>query len=130
MKVPGPLSVAGRLSLLRPSVALLTLLILHMTQFWCTYAWLPLYLREKGMSITEVGWFQIGINAGHVAGDVAFGFLSDRFGRKRTFVVFCLACTNHHRLRDTPLPIVPAKESVMDESTGLVEYVQCPIQTA
>ncbi|MCA8941589.1 MAG: MFS transporter [Planctomycetes bacterium] len=75
----------------RSSVALLGLLVLHMTGFWSTYAWLPsLLLRDGGATIEFVGWFQIGVNAVHVVADVAFGPLADRFGRRRTFAVFCL----------------------------------------
>ncbi|MBK8976640.1 MAG: MFS transporter [Planctomycetes bacterium] len=74
---------------LRPSLALLGVLALHMTGFWCTYAWLPaILLREHPAWF--VGVFQISINAVHVVADVAFGLLADRFGRRRTFVAFCL----------------------------------------
>jgi MFS family permease len=75
----------------RASFALLALLALHMTGFWCTYAWLPAHLiRDRGMSLAFVGLFQIGVNAVHVLADVAFGPLADRFGRRRTFIAFCL----------------------------------------
>jgi predicted MFS family arabinose efflux permease len=77
--------------LLRPSLAMLTLLCLHMTGFWCTYAWLPSHLmREVGVAPAFVGWFQIGVNIGHVVGDLLFGFHADRFGRKRMFTLYCV----------------------------------------
>jgi MFS family permease len=75
----------------RASTALLGLLALHMTGFWCTYAWLPaVLLKHHGVSLAFVGWFQIGVNSVHVFADVLFGFVADRFGRRRTFVAFCL----------------------------------------
>ena len=77
--------------LLRPSVSILTLLVLHMTAFWCTYAWLPkVLMKELEADVASVGWFFLGVNAVHVLADVLFGFLADRFGRKRVFAVFCL----------------------------------------
>ncbi len=94
-RAPG--AKAGRLTDLftpryrRASCAMLGLLVLHMTGFWCTYAWLPrMLIRDAGATITFVGWFQIGINTVHVFADVAFGFVADRFGRQRAFVGFCL----------------------------------------
>ncbi|MEM7202856.1 MAG: MFS transporter [Planctomycetota bacterium] len=78
-------------ALARPSAAIFTLLLLHMTGFWCTYAWLPARLFEDfGADVRYVGWFFIGVNSVHVVGDVLFGFLADRFGRRRMFVLFCL----------------------------------------
>lgn len=75
----------------RTSGSILLLLCLHMTGFWCTYAWLPAALvREHGLSLQAVGWFQIQVNAVHVVADLAFGPLAERLGRRRTFVVLCL----------------------------------------
>ncbi len=74
---------------LRGSLALLGVLALHMTGFWCTYAWLPVALM-KDHPLAFVGWFQISISAVHVVADVAFGILADRFGRRRMFVWFCV----------------------------------------
>lgn len=79
----------GRLA--GPSAALLGLLALHMTGFWCTFAWLPTsLLKDHGASYAFVGTFQIGANAVHILADVSFGPLADRFGRRRTFTVLCL----------------------------------------
>lgn len=75
----------------RASVVLLTILVLHMAGFWCVYAELPSALmRMHGVSVHDVGWFQIQVNAVHVVADVLFGFLAARFGRVRMFVLFCL----------------------------------------
>jgi MFS family permease len=75
----------------RASLSILAVLTLHMTGFWSCYAWLPtMLIKEGGVSLAFVGWFQIGVNSVHVIADVLFGFLADRFGRRRVFVVFCL----------------------------------------
>lgn len=75
----------------RASTAMLALLALHMTGFWCSYAWLPVVLlRDHGASLAFIGWFQIGVNSVHVLADVLFGFVADRWGRRRTFVAFCV----------------------------------------
>lgn len=79
----------GRLA--RASVVLLAILVLHMTGFWCCFAWLPSALvRDGGYSLAFVGAFHVGLALVHVGADVAFGFAADRFGRRRTFVWFSL----------------------------------------
>jgi len=99
--IPGedraPGRAAGRLldlfrgRLRRPSSAILTLLVLHMTGFWCTYAWLPQHLlSDLGATASDVGWFFVAVNSVHVIADLSFGFLADRFGRKRMFFLSCL----------------------------------------
>lgn len=75
----------------RASVVIFAILVLHMTGFWCIYAWLPtMLIAEAGASLWFVGWLQIAISSVHLAADVAFGFLADRFGRRRVFVWFTL----------------------------------------
>jgi MFS family permease len=87
----GDVAALFRPPLRRASLALLAVLVLHMAGFWSVYAWLPAGLqKDAGVSLAFVGWFQIGINSVHVVADVAFGFLADRFGRVRMFVLFCL----------------------------------------
>lgn len=83
----------------RVSVVLLTLLSLHMAGFWCVYAELPAALMQlHNVSIRDVGWFQIQVNAVHVFADVLFGFLAARLGRIRVFVAFCLVFALGHWL--------------------------------
>lgn len=75
----------------RTSVVLLGVLTLHMAGFWCVYAELPVRLmREHKVPTSQVGWFQIQVNAVHVVADVLFGYLAARLGRVRMFVAFCL----------------------------------------
>ena len=75
----------------RATFVLLAILTLHMAGFWCVYAELPAALMQlHGVSIAEVGWFQIQVNSVHIVADVLFGFLAARLGRLRVFVAFCL----------------------------------------
>ncbi|MCB9876232.1 MAG: MFS transporter [Planctomycetes bacterium] len=75
----------------RATLVLLIVLTLHMAGFWCVYAELPVQLmRLHHVSATDVGWFQIQVNAVHVVADVAFGWLAARLGRLRVFVAFCV----------------------------------------
>ncbi|MGE0145333.1 MAG: MFS transporter [Planctomycetota bacterium] len=90
---PRPAAVPARAwELLAPAyrqrtLRLLFLLVLHMTGFWCCYAWLPsLLLREAGASMAFVGGFHLALALVHVVADLAFGSLADRFGRTRSFV--------------------------------------------
>lgn len=93
-----PIASLFRGSLRRASTTILLLLALHMTGFWCTYAWLPQQLIQEyaqgpsqHLSVPAfVGWFFLCLNSVHVLADVAFGFVADRFGRRRTFTAFCL----------------------------------------
>lgn len=96
---PLPVAALFRPAHRRASVVLLTVLSLHMAGFWCVYAELPAALiRLHEVSIREVGWFQIQVNAVHVFADVAFGFLAARLGRIRVFVAFCLVFAAGHWL--------------------------------
>ncbi len=72
------------------SRAILLLLALHMTGFWCTYAWLPVTLmRELKVAPDAVAWFQVQVNAVHVVADLSFAWLADRWGRRRVFGALC-----------------------------------------
>jgi len=96
---PMPLAALFAPAHLRVSLVLLTVLSLHMAGFWCVYAELPAALMQMhDVSIREVGWFQIQVNAVHVFADVLFGFLAARLGRIRVFVAFCLVFALGHWL--------------------------------
>jgi len=106
---------------LRASAALLLLLSLHMTGFWCTYAWLPtMLLTDAGASWSFVGWFQIGVSSVHVVADVSFGFLADRFGRRRMFTAFCL-------LFAVGLTLVAASYSTLSKNLLLFGFAMAAI---
>lgn len=77
--------------LVRTSTVLLTVLVLHMTGFWCVYSWMPKALfREARLGPTEIFWFFAAMNGLHVVADVAFGVFADRWGRLRVFAAFAL----------------------------------------
>lgn len=78
-----PLSAASR--------GMFVLLVLHMTGFWCTYAWLPVALmRELRVPPAEVAWFQLQVNAVHVLADLGYPLVAERLGRRRTFRLTCV----------------------------------------
>ena len=85
-----PLVDLVRGPLLRPSLVLLLVLALHMTGFWCCFAWLPsALLKDGGFTLAFVGTFHLSLALVHVFADVAFGWCADRYGRRRVFVAFC-----------------------------------------
>jgi MFS family permease len=65
--------------------------------YWGVFFWLPAFLARPveqggaGMGVVRsLGWL-IPVQIGAYLGYLTFGFLADRFGRKRTFVAFMLA---------------------------------------
>jgi MFS family permease len=65
--------------------------------YWGLFTWVPAYLAlpaaqgGAGLSLTKsVSWIVV-MQLGAFAGYLSFGFLADRFGRRRTFAVFVLA---------------------------------------
>ena len=74
----------------RTTTVLLLVLTLHMAGFWCVYAELPVALMQlHAVSLADVGWFQVQVNAVHVVADIVFGLVAARVGRIRVFVAFC-----------------------------------------
>jgi MFS family permease len=68
----------------------LILATFDMTAYWLTFAWLPRYLNaERHLTITQsalwIVWTQVGI----LAGCATFGFVSDRFGRRPAYTIYC-----------------------------------------
>ena len=75
----------------RAAVTIFALLVLHMTGFWCTYAWLPrMMFADLAATPAFVGTFFLCVNGVHVVADIAFGPLADRFGRRRVFAASCV----------------------------------------
>jgi MFS family permease len=58
--------------------------------YWLTYSWLPEYLRSRGLSVAASGQRMGVIVAGEICGYAAFGFFSDRLGRRPAFTLFAL----------------------------------------
>ncbi|MBI3448165.1 MAG: MFS transporter [Acidobacteria bacterium] len=61
----------------------------NMSSYWFTSIWLPAYLREeRGMSVAKSGLWILVIVSGELVGYATFGFVSDRFGRKRSYALY------------------------------------------
>lgn len=75
----------------RPALFLLALLALQMTAYWCTFGWLPGYLRSAGASRSAIGWMQIATGATQALADLLFGVVAPRLGVRRLFVACNLA---------------------------------------
>ena len=65
--------------------------------YWGIFFWLPPFLARPvaqggaGMGVVgSLGWL-IPVQIGAYFGYLTFGFIADRFGRRRTFIVFMLA---------------------------------------
>jgi MFS family permease len=75
---------------LRKTTALaLSVTTFNMAAYWFKTIWLPTYLHEtRGLSLGEVAWLLLMDQIGSLVGYVAFGFASDRFGRRPSFTAF------------------------------------------
>jgi MFS family permease len=66
----------------------------HMFAWWGLFTWLPSYLARPtahgglGLSIVRSSTWIVLMQVGMWCGYVSFGFLADRFGRRRTYVAF------------------------------------------
>jgi len=62
--------------------------------WWGFYLWLPSYLSQPtaqggiGLNLTSSSWFIIVMQIGMWFGYVTFGFISDRLGRKPTYITY------------------------------------------
>lgn len=75
----------------RATSVLFSILLLHMTGFWCVYAEMPSALmRDLGATPEQAGAYQLVVNCAHLCADVAFGWLAARHGRGKVFVVMCV----------------------------------------
>src|SRR3954465_11938416 len=75
---------------LRKTTALaLSVTTFNMAAYWFKTIWLPTYLHEtRGLSLGQVATLLLMDQIGSVVGYVAFGFASDRFGRRPSFTAF------------------------------------------
>jgi MFS family permease len=86
--------VAALGQMLGPALRKTTTLALSVTTFnmaayWFKTIWLPTYLLQtRSLKPGEVAWLLLMDQIGSVAGYVAFGFCSDRFGRRPSFTAF------------------------------------------
>lgn len=56
--------------------------------YWFTYSWLPEYLRSRGLTLAGTGTYISVIVCAEIVGYSLFGFVSDRVGRRPTFMAF------------------------------------------
>jgi MFS family permease len=95
-------STLGLASIVQSGMARLTILLTLMNTctlfaWWGFNLWLPSYLKAPaaqggiGLEATTVSAFVVVMQIGMWFGYVTFGFVSDRFGRKRAYVAYLLA---------------------------------------
>ena len=77
---------------LRKTTALaLSVTTCNMAAYWFKTIWLPTYLHEtRGLSLDRVTLLLLMDQIGSLFGYVAFGFASDRFGRRPSFTAFSI----------------------------------------
>lgn len=66
------------------------LTILNMSNYWFALVWLPQYLKEqRGLTESRSGLSTLAFVTGSLTGYLAFGWVSDRIGRRIAFTIFC-----------------------------------------
>jgi MFS family permease len=100
-RTPAPSAASGLTALFRGNFTRLTIALTLMNActlfaWWGFNLWLPSYLRQPasdggvGLSAATMSNFVAFMQVGMWLGYVTFGFISDSFGRKRTYVVYLL----------------------------------------
>jgi MFS family permease len=90
----GGTGVGGRL--LRLALIVAAMNACTMFAWWGLFTWIPAYLGRPaaeggaGLSLVRTSAWIILMQAGMWLGYVSYGFLSDRFGRRRTYVAYLL----------------------------------------
>ncbi|MEQ1760338.1 MAG: MFS transporter [Vicinamibacterales bacterium] len=94
---PNPFAVIFGRQLIGRTLGVIVLGSAVQFAYWGVFFWLPAFLARPveqggaGMGVVRsLGWL-IPVQVGAYFGYLTFGFLADRFGRKRTFVAFMLA---------------------------------------
>ena len=98
-RAPGPRGVSAVLlgSLARVTVFLTLMNTCTLFAWWGFNLWLPSYLKAPaaqggiGLSASAMSAFVATMQVGMWCGYVTFGFVSDRFGRRRTYVGYLVA---------------------------------------
>jgi MFS family permease len=89
---------AGRIAapVLRLAVIVATMNAATMFAWWGLFTWIPAYLARPrteggaGLSLVRTSAWVILMQAGMWLGYVSYGFLADRFGRRRAYVTYLL----------------------------------------
>ena len=94
---PNPFSVIFGPSLVSRTVRIILLGASVQFAYWGIFFWLPPFLARPveeggaGMSVVgSLGWI-VAVQGGAYVGYLTFGFIADRLGRRRTFILFMLA---------------------------------------
>jgi MFS family permease len=99
MNPPGTIQVLTRMfapPYLRPTSYFIVLSSVLMFAYWGLFTWIPTYISTSvtaggaGMSIVKSTPWIVSMQVGALFGYTSFGFLSDRFGRRPTFLIFVL----------------------------------------
>jgi MFS family permease len=95
---PVPLATLLRGTMLRVTLALTIMNGFTMFAWWGLNTWVPSFLRAQGnggigLTNTAMTAFLVAMQIGMWFGYVTFGFVSDRFGRRRAYVAYLLAAT-------------------------------------
>jgi MFS family permease len=83
-------------SMLGVTIAVTLMNAATMFAWWGFNTWVPSYLRQPageggaGLTSGKMYWFIIAMQGGMWLGYVTFGFVSDRIGRKRTYLAYLL----------------------------------------
>jgi MFS family permease len=75
-------------ALRRTTALALSVTTFNMAAYWFKTIWLPTYLVSRGLSLGQVATLLLMDQIGSVAGYLAFGSCSDRFGRRPSFTAF------------------------------------------
>jgi MFS family permease len=82
----------------RNLIVLLAMNTFGMFAWWGLFTWIPAYLElplaqgGRGFNLMGTTWFLLGLNlVGMLPGYLLFGVLADRYGRKRSLVVYLVA---------------------------------------
>jgi MFS family permease len=94
----GSLSVIFSPQYRRVTASMIGLSFCALYAYWAFYFWVPSYLSlpagQNGVGLTSgaVAGLIVAMNVGGWFGYVLYGYISDRFGRRRSFVTFLLVC--------------------------------------
>ena len=94
IKQRGYLSVLGEMlgpALRKTTTLAMAVTTLNSSAYWFKTIWLPTYfVQVRGLSLGDASWLLLIDQVGSLVGNVAFGYLSDYFGRRPSFTVFSI----------------------------------------
>jgi MFS family permease len=66
---------------------------LSLSAYWGTTTWLPAYLvKERGLSVSDIGMFMTVLSVGMFIGYQLFGWLADAIGKRRALPITLFGC--------------------------------------